>query len=112
MHKLLVLYPHPADPEHFENHYRTVHLPLASKLPGVLSARFSLQINAGEAPGPYFAIFEAEFENGQALQDAMASEWGRKVSEDVPNYASGGAVVLNYDVEPLASAEPTEKAGA
>ena len=34
MHKLVVLYPHPADPAAFESYYRTTHLPLASRLPG------------------------------------------------------------------------------
>ena len=103
MHKLLVLYPWPADPEHFENHYRTVHLPLASKLPGVLGARFSLSVNAGAEKSPYFAVFEADFSDAQSLESAMASEWGQKVEADVPNYATGGAVVLNYEAELLAS---------
>lgn len=103
MHKLVVLYPPPADPAHFENHYRNVHLPLASKLPGVLEARFSLTVNAAENPSPYFAVFEADFSTVQSLQAAMTSEWGQKVNADVPNYASGGAVVLTYEVELLPS---------
>lgn len=101
MHKLVVLYPPPADPGHFEKHYRNVHLPLAARLPGVLAARFSLTIDSGDSQPPYFAVFEADFADVQSLQSAMASEWGQKVTADVPNYASAGAVVLNYEVEPL-----------
>lgn len=101
MHKLVVLYPPPADPAHFEKHYRTVHLPLASKLPGVLEARFSLTVNAVEGTSPYFAVFEADFSTARSLQSAMTSKWGQKVNADVPNYASGGAVVLTYEVESL-----------
>ena len=101
MHKLVVLYPAPTDPAQFENYYRTVHLPLAQKLPGALAVRFSLAIDAAASPSPYFAVFEADFADGAALEAAMASSAGRAVAADVPNYATGGAIVLNYPVESL-----------
>jgi uncharacterized protein (TIGR02118 family) len=47
---------------------------------------------------PYFALFEAEFDDVEAFRTAMSSPEGRAVGADVPNYASGGAVVLDYPV--------------
>ncbi|MFD1718396.1 EthD family reductase [Georgenia deserti] len=99
MHKVLVLYPPPTDPAAFEEHYRTVHLPLARKLPGMLACRFTLSVDAGDRPSPYFAIFEADFPDEETYAAAMASPEGQAVGADVPNYATGGAVVLHYDVE-------------
>src|SRR3954469_13493683 len=32
MHRLLVLYPQPSDPEHFRSYYESTHLPLVAKL--------------------------------------------------------------------------------
>ena len=37
MHKLLVLYPEPADRAGFIQYYESTHLPLARKLPGLRS---------------------------------------------------------------------------
>lgn len=33
MHKMIVLYPKPDDPEHFKKYYRETHIPLAKKFP-------------------------------------------------------------------------------
>lgn len=103
MFRLQVLYPHPEDPHQFEEHYRNVHLPLAAKLPGVLSARFSLAVGSANPESPYFATFEADFENEEALVAAMTSQRGQAVEADVPNYATGGAIVLTYPMESLDS---------
>ncbi|GAA4431145.1 EthD family reductase [Georgenia halophila] len=100
MHKVLVLYPTPTDPAAFEEYYRNVHLPLARKLPGMLDHRFTLSVSAGDQESPYFAIFEADFPDEATYAASMASPEGQAVGADVPNYATGGAVVLHYDVEP------------
>ncbi|MDI2030305.1 EthD family reductase [Saccharopolyspora sp. TS4A08] len=97
MHKLLVLYPHPTDPEAFKAHYEGTHLPLAAKLPGMLDHRYSFEVHA-EPESPYFALFEADFPDAATMAAALASPEGRAVQADVPNYATGGAVVLDYPV--------------
>ncbi|NDK31934.1 EthD family reductase [Nesterenkonia haasae] len=101
MHRVVVLYPHPEDPKAFEEHYRNVHLPLAKKLPGMLDHRFSLNIDAGEQESPYFAIFEADFQSKEAYEFAMASPEGQAVGADVPNYATGGAIVMHFAAESI-----------
>lgn len=97
MHKLLVLYPHPTDPAAFEAHYEGTHIPLAAKLPGMLDFRYSLNVHA-EPESPYFAVFEADFPDAGTMAAALASPEGEAVQADVPNYATGGAVVLDYPV--------------
>ncbi|BCW35922.1 ethyl tert-butyl ether degradation protein EthD [Arthrobacter sp. StoSoilA2] len=98
MHKLIVLYPEPADRGAFIEYYESIHLPLAMKLPGLRSWRYSTNISPDPEgrPTPYFAIFEAEFNDVAELQAAMASPEGQAVAADVPNYATGGALVLDY----------------
>ena len=95
MHKLLVLYPEPTDRDAFERHYRDTHLPLCAKLPGVVELSFALGID----DGPYWAVFEATFASGGALGEALGSPEGQAVQADVPNYATGGAVVVTYAQE-------------
>ncbi len=100
MHKLLVLYPEPADRDAFIAYYESTHLPLAKQLPGMLGCRYSLTVHGAESP--YFAVFEADFTDVESFRAAMASPQGQAVAADVPNYATGGAIVLDYPATELA----------
>ncbi|MDN3027505.1 EthD family reductase [Streptomyces sp. S.PB5] len=98
MHKLLVLYPEPVDPEHFRDYYVTKHLPLVRNWPGLLAWRYSFDVAATEGEAPYFAVFEADFADAAAMAAAQASEHGRRLTADVANYATGGVIVIHYPV--------------
>ncbi|KUL30950.1 EthD family reductase [Actinoplanes awajinensis] len=99
MHKMVVLYPEPTDPDHFRDYYVTTHLPLVTQMPGLLAWRYSFDVAAAQGQTPYFAVFEAEFADAAAMGAATASPEGRRVSADVTNYATGGAVVIHYPVQ-------------
>jgi uncharacterized protein (TIGR02118 family) len=99
MHRLLVLYREPADPDHFRDYYVTNHLPLIANWPGVLAWRYSFDVAATNGEAPYFAVFEADFADAAAMAAARASAHGRRVTADVANYATGGAVVIHYPVQ-------------
>src|SRR4051794_13343642 len=102
MHRLLVLYPAPSDPEHFRSYYEDTHLPLVAKFPGLRGYRYSFELAAGEGEGegesPYYCVFEADFDDAAALSAAQASPEGQAVRADVPNYATGGVVLLDYEL--------------
>ena len=98
MHKLVVLYSKPADPDHFHDYYVNSHLPLVMNWPGVLAWRYSFDVAADRGEAPYFAVFEAEFADAAAMAAARASSHGQRVAADVANYATGGAVVIHYPV--------------
>jgi uncharacterized protein (TIGR02118 family) len=98
MHKLVVLYPEPTDPDHFRDYYVTTHLPLVARMPGLLAFRYSFDVAATRGESPYFAIFEADFADADAMAASRASAQGQQVAADVANYATGGAVVLHYPV--------------
>ena len=59
--------------------------------------RPSFDVAASEGESPYFCVFEADFDDAAALSAARASPEGRAVRADTPNYATGGAVALNYE---------------
>lgn len=52
----------------------------------------------GSGKAPYFAVFEADFADAAAMAAARASSHGQRVTADVANYATGGAVVIHYPV--------------
>ncbi|QVI19629.1 EthD family reductase [Nocardia tengchongensis] len=99
MHRLLVLYPKPADPDHFREYYVTKHLPLVREMPGLLAYRYSFDVAATKGEAPYFAVFEADFADATALAAARSSAQGQRAAADVVNYATGGAVVIDYPVQ-------------
>ncbi len=108
MHRVLVLYPPPKDPAHFKKYYVETHMPLAMQMPGLISARYSFAIEGHGAPSPYFCIFEADFANEAAMGASMQSEIGHKVATDLPNYATGGSILLHFDVTTPAVASSTD----
>ena len=85
MHKSLVLYPEPTDPDHFRDYYVGKHLPLVARWPGLLGWRYSLDVTASQGESPYFAVFEAEFADAAAMTAPRTSPQGREAS------ATGGA---------------------
>ncbi|MQY20799.1 EthD family reductase [Nocardia macrotermitis] len=99
MHKLVVLYPEPADPDHFRDYYVNTHLPLVARMPGLLAYRYSFEVAATQGQTPYFAVFEADFADVAAMTASRESPQGREVGADVANYATGGAVVIHYPVQ-------------
>jgi len=104
MHKLVVLYPHPASPDEFRRYYEATHLPLAARLPGLRASRHAFALEGVGAPSPYFCIWEGEFDSAEAMGRAMSSPEGEAVAADVPNYATGGAQVLHFSPIPGRSA--------
>ncbi|QIS12764.1 EthD family reductase [Nocardia arthritidis] len=99
MHRLLVLYPKPVDPDHFRDYYVTKHLPLVRNWPGLLAWRYSFDVAASNGEAPYFAVFEADFADAAALAASRASTYGQRAAADVVNYATGGVVAIDYPVQ-------------
>lgn len=98
MHKLVVLYGHPEDPEHFRRYYVETHLPLAARLPGLKASRYSLSLAGMDGDSPYFCVFEGEFASAEAMAAAMNSDIGKAVAADTANYATGGLTLLHGPV--------------
>ena len=99
MHKLVVLYGPPVDPDHFRDYYVNQHLPMVRDMPGLRAWRYALDVASAAPDGsPYFAVFEAEFDSADAMAESRGSDAGRKVAADVPNYATGGATILTFEV--------------
>lgn len=99
VHKLVVLYSKPADPDHFRAYYVTHHLPLVMEIPGLLAWRYSFDVAAINGEAPYFAVFECDFADATAMATARASPQGQWAAADVANYATGGAVVIHYPAQ-------------
>lgn len=95
MHSLIVLYPRPDDPAAFKSYYRTKHVPLAAKLPGLLSYSYGYPETLGPGEPAHFCIFMGRFDSHDAMLAALNSEQGKKVAADVANYSPKGATLMH-----------------
>lgn len=98
MHRLVVSYGQPQDPEAFDAYYRDVHGPLALQIPGLL--RLTVGHAAPLVPGqesPYL-VAELDFEDAQAMADGFATPEGRAAGSDIGNVATGGVTMALFDV--------------
>ncbi len=99
MHRLLTLYPQPSDLDAFRSHFEGKHLPLVEKLPGLRRYSYGFELAAVDGgESPYFCTFAGDFDDARALDAALASPAGEAVAADVPNYATGGVILLRYHV--------------
>ncbi len=98
MHRMLVLYGMPTDPDHFRRYYDGTHIPLARATPGVRRLYWTYNVQGVMGDSPYFCIAELDFDSAEALQAGLASAEGQAAAADVPNYATGGVTLVQYDV--------------
>ena len=98
MVKLTVLFGHPDDPEAFEEYYASRHLPLAAKLPNVQRFESGRVRAVDGGASPYHRIAEMWFESAERLGAAVSSPEGAAATEDLTNFATGGATFLVSEV--------------
>jgi len=96
MDRILALYGQPADPDHFRAYYRETHLKLAARLPGLRAMHHSFDVTAVGPGEGYFCVWSGEFDDAAAAAAAMASPEGQALAADLPNYASGSVVLVQY----------------
>ncbi len=100
MVKITALYGHPDDPAAFEEYYANTHTPLVRQIPNQqrFEAARVVATPDGSEP-PYYRIFESYFEDIEQLQSGMSSPEGRRVVEDLPNFATGGVTIFFSEVD-------------
>ena len=100
MVRFLIVYDKPEDPATFDRHYRDVHIPLATKLPGLRSytiGRDPSPIRGGE---PFYLTAELDWDDMPALRRAFQTAQGRATADDVANLAPEGKVrSMIYELE-------------
>jgi uncharacterized protein (TIGR02118 family) len=93
--KLTVLYGAPKDPAQFEKYYAETHMPMIYAIKEVKRPEIATGLpGPGGSPPPFYRIFELWFDSAEQFQQVTATPQWKKIVEDVPNYASGGATVL------------------
>jgi uncharacterized protein (TIGR02118 family) len=98
--KLVVLYTQPADPEVFESHYLSVHMPLVAKMPGLQraeSGRFAPAPAGGEQA--YYRAAGLYFADQAAMSTAFGTPEGKATAADYAQIAPPGSLMLVQELD-------------
>ena len=95
--KLVVMYPKPADPAKFDSYFRSTHMPLVEKMPGLKSFSFGPSTGPDGGEGAYFWIFVGTFDSKEALGAALSSPAGEDAVADIPNYSPDAPTIAVID---------------
>ena len=95
MHRLLTLYPPPSDARPSGRITRAITCRSSRACPACgATAGGSTLAAVGGGDSPYFCVFAADFDDAPALDAALGSPEGEAIAADVPNYATGGVILL------------------
>lgn len=110
--RFTVLWGTPSDVDAFERHYRTTHLPLATRLPGLRRYTLSRDVSVVRGERPYYLVAELDWDDLAALRGAFGSEIGRRCGADVTELARLAAVYsMTYELADCMT-YPVTRAGA
>ncbi len=101
MAKLVVLYTRPQDPEGFDEHYRSTHLPLTQGVPGA-SWSFTRMTGTPRGGEPaYYLMAEATFASDDDLQAALRSgemrETGRDAAQMTQQFGNEAVMLIGSE---------------
>lgn len=94
MTKLVVMYPKPDDPAHFDKHFRDKHMPLVEKMPGLQGFSYGPAKGPDGADGAFFWVFNGTFASADAIGKALGSPEGEAAVADIPNYSPKAPTIL------------------
>ncbi|MBC5799496.1 MAG: EthD family reductase [Candidatus Eremiobacteraeota bacterium] len=98
--KLTVIYDNPADPRAFEEHYRSTHVPLAGKVPGVRRAELAKVFPKEDgSPTPAYRVAELYFDEYGSAVAAIGTPEGKALLDDAQTLGRSGVKFLLCDIE-------------
>ncbi|HEY8296824.1 MAG TPA: EthD family reductase [Candidatus Baltobacteraceae bacterium] len=98
--KLTVVYDNPTDPAAFEEHYKSKHVPLAGKVPGVRRAELAKVFPKEDgSPTPAYRVAELYFDDYKSACAAVATPEGQALIADAKALGTGGVKFLLCDIE-------------
>ncbi|MGY0499316.1 EthD family reductase [Nocardia sp. FBN12] len=98
-HQIAVCYGIPDDPAAFDEYYRTTHIPLAAKVPGLSGFTWGKCSSIDGSAPAYYAVAHLQFDNEEDLRSGLASPEMREAGRDVRKFATGGVTMYTQSLE-------------
>jgi len=93
--KVTVLYGAPKDPAAFEKYYSETHMPMVYAFKEIKHVEISMGLPSPDGKPPaFYRIAEIWFDSPEQMKQVTSMPEWKKIVDDVPNFASGGATVV------------------
>jgi uncharacterized protein (TIGR02118 family) len=100
MVKVTVLYGTPKDPAAFEKYYAEKHMPMVYPVKGISRVELGKPMPGPDGKPPaFYRITDVWFKNPAVMKDVTSRPEWKKITDDVPNFATGGATILVSTLE-------------
>ena len=95
--RIAVCYGKPENSAEFDEHYTSVHIPLARAVPGLTEYTWGKVASVDGGEPPYYAVANLYFADEDALKAGMASPEMRAAGKDLRNFATGGVTMFTQE---------------
>lgn len=100
MAAIIAVYKKPKDVAAFDAYYFAKHVPIAKKIPGLRRYRVSDgAVGLPVEPSAVQLVAILEFDDLEAIQQAMASPEGQATTADLGNFADGGVDLMVFNTK-------------
>lgn len=97
MYQLIALFHQPAHPQAFDAAYWNTHVPLAKKIPGLISLEVSKTLPGKEGPAQYYQMAVLTFADKDTFKTAMKSAENAEAGANLLSFAKD--IVEFYSAE-------------
>lgn len=94
MKKMIALYKAPGDADAFMDHYKTTHMLLVEKIPGLVKTELTRIDRTFMGDQGNFLIAEMYFEDEESFKAALKSPENAATGADLTNFAEGIVTVM------------------
>ncbi|MDA4109356.1 EthD family reductase [Mycolicibacterium holsaticum] len=108
--QIVVCYGTPTAPQVFDEHYRTKHIPLVGRIPGLSGFTWGKCQSLASGEPPYYAVAHLNFDTNEALQQALVSPQMQDAARDVREFADGAVTMYichTESVDPGGALQPS-----
>lgn len=99
MVKLIAIYRKPSDPELFDKHYFTIHIPLIKKTPGLRRVEITKITGAPIGESKYHLMAEMYYDSIDMMNAGNASPEGRAAAKDLMSFAADVVTLFFGEVQ-------------
>lgn len=91
---ITTLYHQPEDPKTFLDYYKSTHIPIAQKLPGLRELTIMEPEAGDDGDAPYIVVATVSWDSEADLDAALSSPEGQAAVGDLDNFAGAGVTML------------------
>ncbi|GAB6919840.1 EthD family reductase [Rhodococcus erythropolis] len=95
--RVVVCYGKPENSAAFDEHYSSIHVPLAKAVPGLVDFSWGKAKSLDGSESQYYAVAYLVFADDASLKAGLVSPEMKLAGKDVRNFATGGVTMFTQE---------------